>query len=434
MESTSRQPKPASAPGRGGNLALLTIAYRNIYRNRRRTALCISAIAITVFFIVVFAALMDGLIGNFRRMVIAYETGHVLLTSKQYEKKSLFMPLQYPLDLPGKDTPTLIREIERLPGVLRAFPRIKVRVSLLESTVKNALLWGIDLEEELKYTVFNLKTGNAGGCLVAGRYPAAGANECAIGFGLAARMGVGLGDRVRLRLVSSEFSSKFYSPVVTGIVDFNFGQMDRNLIIIPFARAQRLATLTDRTQALYVYLDNEADAERLASVLGGMYAGYEELSIKPFTRHPYITLMKSGEVSMTIIYLVFMVVASFLIINTIIMVIHERIKEIGLMAALGMTRREIVEVFFLESLILSGLGSVIGCLASGLATFLVSRVPFDIGSYMGEMMAVNNTLFVTFSPAIIGQGLLYGLAISGVCTIFPSLRSAFIEPVEAIRR
>jgi putative ABC transport system permease protein len=299
--------------------------------------------------------------------------------------------------------------------------------------VKNALLWGIDLEEEMKYTVFNSKTGNADGCLVTGRYPVAEANECAIGYVLAARMGVGLGDRVRLRLVSSEFSNKFYSPVVTGIVDFNFGQMDDKVIIIPFARAQRLATLAGRTQALYVFLDRQAAAERVAAALQQRYAG-SDLSIRPFTRHPYITLMKSGEIAMTIIYVVFLVVASFLIVNTIIMVIHERIKEIGMMAALGMTRREIVEVFFLESLILSGLGSLAGCLASGLATFFVSRVPFDIGSYMGEMMAMNNTLFVTFSPAIIGQGLLYGLLISGACTLFPSLRSAFIEPVEAIRR
>ncbi len=431
MEAEFNRP---AAPRRGGFLQLLTIAYRNIYRNRRRSALCISAIAITVFFIVVFGAFMDGLLANIRRMVIAYETGHVLLASQQYEKKNLFLPLQYPLDLPGKDIVTLIREIEELPGVRRAFPRIKVRVSLLDNAVKSALLWGIDLEEELKYTVFNYKTRNAGGCLVAGRYPAAEANECAIGFRLAARMGVGLGDRVRLRLVSSEFSSKFYSPVVTGIVDFNFGQMDKNLIIVPFARAQRLASLEGRTQALYVYLDKEADAGRVAVALERRYAGYADLSIKPFTRHPYVTMMQSMDIIMTIIYLVFMIVASFLIINTIIMVIHERIKEIGMMAALGMTRREIVEVFFLESLILSALGSAVGCLASGLATFLVSRVPFDIGSYMEDMLALNNTMFVTFSPVLIAQGLLYGLAISGACTIFPSLRSAFIEPVEALRR
>ena len=419
---------------KGGFVQLLAIAYRNIYRNRRRSVLCISAIAITVFFIVVFAAFIDGLIGNLRSMVIAYETGHVLLTSKEYEKKNLFMPLQYPLDLAGKDTATLIREVERLPGVAAVSPRIKVRVSLMDSTVKNALLWGIDMEEELKHTVFNAKTRNANGCLIEGRYPSAEAAECAIGFGLAAKMGVGVGDRVRLRMISSEFSSKFYAPVITGIVDFNFGQMDKNVIIIPFGRAQRLASLGGRTQALYVYLDNASAAERMAGTLAEKYAPYGDLSVKPFTRHPYITLMKTTEITMIVIYVVFMVVASFLIINTVIMVIHERIKEIGMMAALGMTRTEIVQVFFLESLVLSAIGSVIGCLVSGVATFVLSRVPFDIGSYMEDMMAINNTLFVTFSPALVAQGFLYGLLISAVCTFFPALRSAFVEPVEAIRR
>jgi putative ABC transport system permease protein len=144
--------------------------------------------------------------------------------------------------------------------------------------------------------------------------------------------------------------------------------------------------------------------------------------------------MEVGNLSMIIIYIVFMFVASFLIINTVIMVIHERIKEIGMMGALGMTRREIVQVFFLESLILSGIGSVLGCITSGLLTFVLSLFPFDIGSYTENMIAMNSTLYVKFSPVIIGQGFLYGLGVSAICTIFPSLKSAFIKPVEAIRR
>lgn len=137
---------------------------------------------------------------------------------------------------------------------------------------------------------------------------------------------------------------------------------------------------------------------------------------------------------MAVVNIVFMVVASFLIINTVIMVIHERIKEIGMMGALGMTRSEIVKVFFLESLVLSSFGSVLGCILAGVATFVLSLFPFDIGSIMENMLAMNNTMFVKFSPVIIVQGFLYGLGISALCTIFPSLKSAFIKPVEALRR
>lgn len=418
----------------GGFPALLAIAYRNIYRNGRRSVLCVVAIGMTVFFIIAFAALIEGTMDTFREQVITYETGHVLITSAEYEKKNLFMPLQYPIELPGRDLEGLIREIEQVPGVDRAFPRIRTRVSILNSMTKSALLWGIDMEEELPHHIFNYKTRNANKCLVAGRYPLADANECVIGFRLARTMGLGMGDKIQMRLLSSEFSDKYYSPIIVGIIDFNFSEMDRNLIIVPFSRAQRLASLAGSTQVLAVYVKDKSAVEGTYAALQKIYGGTPGLSIKPYTRHPLLTLMQSSEIMMLIIYLVFLVVASFLIVNTVIMVIHERIKEIGMMAALGMTRREIVEVFFLESLVLSGLGSAMGALAGGVATFFFSRVPLDIGSMMEGMIATNNTLYVTFSPAIIGQGLLFGLIVSGLCTILPSLKSAFVKPVEALRR
>ena len=99
-----------------------------------------------------------------------------------------------------------------------------------------------------------------------------------------------------------------------------------------------------------------------------------------------------------------------------------------------MTRMEIVLVFFIESAVLSGIGSLIGGLSGGIATFVLSKFPFDIEVFLEDMMASNNTIFVTFSPAIVIQGFAYGLVMYAVCTIIPSLKSAFFKPVEAIRR
>lgn len=419
---------------RGGLLELLRIAYRNIHRNRRRSALCIAAIAMSVLFIIAMAAFMDGMLESLRNQVTTFETGHILITSREYERKSLFMPLQYPIEISGLDLSALLARIEATRGVRAAFPRIRTRVTLLNSVVKDAELWGIDMATELPYNTFNLRNKNANDCLVAGRYPGGIANECAIGFRLAKRMGIEIGDKVQLRLVSSQFSNKYYFPVVVGMVDFDIARLDKNIIVLPFAKAQRLAGLEGTTQGVYVYANSRNDAGAIATLLGQTLPGRATLSIKPYTRHPYMLLIDMSNVMMGIIYITFMVVASFLIINTVIMVIHERIKEIGMMAALGMNRKEIVEVFFFESLFLSAIGSVVGCGAGAIVTYLLSRMPFDIGSIVEDTMAMNDTLFVSFSPAILAQGLAYGLGVSALCTILPSLKSAFVKPVEALRR
>ncbi len=450
---------------RGGFLKLLTIAYRNIFRNRRRSVLCILAIGTTVFFIIAMAAMMEGFLDTIEKQVITYETGHVLVTSGDYDTKGAYMPLQFPIEVPDGDVEGFIREIESIPGVVKVFPRIKSRANVMDSTVKSATLWGIDMEEELEYNVFNYKTKNANDCLLVGRYPAKGSNEAAIGFRLAKKMGVGIGDEIGLQLQSSEFSPKYHYPVITGIVDFNFADLDKNVVIIPYDRFERLATLEGKIQSLFVYAKNDEDAPLLAEAVREKISGkldlyieeygqlkketddassveafetrldsIKRISIKSYTTNPFLVLMEMSNIVMIIVYVIFLVVASFLIINTIIMVIHERIKEIGMMGALGMTRREIVSVFFLESLVLSFIGSVIGCVIGAITTFILAQFPFDIGSMMEDMIVMNNTIYILFSPRIIVQGFLYGLLVSAVCTIFPSLKSAFVKPVEAIRR
>jgi putative ABC transport system permease protein len=419
---------------RGGFPELVTIAYRNIYRNMRRSVLCILAIGTTVFFIIAMAAMMEGFLDTIEKQVITYETGHVLVTSAEYEKKSMYMPLQYPVEIPGEDLGVLIKDLESIPGIAKVFPRIKTRATVMNSVTKSAILLGTDMKEELKYNIFNYKTKNANDCLVEGRYPEEGAREAAIGYRLAKKMGKKIGDEIELQVMSSEFSPKYYFPVITGIVDFNFSEMDKNVVIIPFSRAQKLAALEGKTQSLYIYAKSIDDVSAVTKAVEEKLAGYGNLSIKPYTSNALLVLMEMSNIIMSIIYIIFLIVASFLIINTIIMVIHERIKEIGMMGALGMTRREIVSVFFLESLVLSFIGSVIGCAIGAIVTFVLSQFPFDIGSMMEDMIAMNNTIYVLFSPRIILQGFVYGLLVSGICTIFPSLKSAFIKPVEAIRR
>jgi putative ABC transport system permease protein len=151
----------------------------------------------------------------------------------------------------------------------------------------------------------------------------------------------------------------------------------------------------------------------------------------------FVALMRSFLPLYTLIYLVFVVVASFLIINTVLMIIHERMKEIGMMGSLGMTRREIVAVFFCEALFLATLGSLAGCCVGGLSTFILSFFPVDFNVMTGggfKEMPMSGTIFMTFSPLMMLQGFVFGVVVSGVCTLVPSLKSAFIEPVEALRR
>jgi putative ABC transport system permease protein len=417
---------------------LMRIAYRNIRRNARRTVLCIVAVGIAVFFAIFMQSMIDGLTAGIEKTVQVFDTGHVMMTSKDYEAEKEYYPAWYPV-ADGMAFTEIEAAVKAIPHVKAVLPRIMVYATLQDSTQKHALLWGIALDEERRAHDFNLTRKSDG--LIEGRYPDSGASECAIGTAMAKKTGLRVGDRIPLKTVSAQFSDKMWNPVVTGIFEFDYLRYDEDVILVSIDRLQRLLVLGDAVQQVVVFGERPRDSSAIAAAMAAIPATTGRFGegnvIERWEDNYFVALMRSYMPLYTLIYLVFVVVASFLIINTVLMIIHERIKEIGMMGSLGMTRREIVAVFFYEALFLAVLGSLAGCFVGGLSTGILSFFPVDFNVLTGggfKEMPMSGTIFMTFSPLMIAQGFLLGVVITGICTLIPSLKSAFIEPVEALRR
>jgi putative ABC transport system permease protein len=412
--------------------SLLTIARRNILRNKRRSALCITASAIAVFFMIFMQSWIEGMVDGINDVVRTFDSGDINIVSADYDAQNESYPAQFPVS-GGKDFSSLKGIIEGAGGVKAVFPRITAFATLQDSTVKHALLWGIDIEKESAFQAFDKNSGGDG--LVEGRYPASGTNECAVGVKLAEKMGVKIGDHIPLKTVSAQFSDKMWNPLVTGIFDFDYLKYDDGVIIVQLDRLQRLLTLGDAAQQIFIYVDNYKKSAASAAAFKNLLG--DGNVIHDWHDNYFVAMMDKSMMIYVLVYVVFIIVASFLIVNTMIMIIHERIKEIGMMGSLGMTRGEIVLVFFLEAFFLSAAGALAGCVTGGGASFVMSLFPLDFNAFSGggfKEMPISGTLRMRFDWLIIGQGFLLGVVISSLCTLIPSLKSAFIEPVEALRR
>ena len=416
----------------GGAGTIITIACRNILRNRRRTLFCVSAAAIAVFFTVFMQAWIAGMVDNIEEVVRTFETGHVNAASAQYEAEKEYYPVWFPLagGLSATELEDLALGIE---GVKAALPRITAFATLQDSTVKHAFLWGVKVREELALNNFNLTRRDDG--LLEGRYPEPDSNECAVGAGMAKKAGLKIGDRLPLKTVSAQFSDKMWSPVITGIFQFDYAKYDDDAVIVDFTRLRRLLVLGEGTQQLFVYAADASQSRAIAAELKALLG--EDSVVRDWRDNYFVVIMRQSMMIFVVVYLVFLIVASFLIVNTVVMIIHERIKEIGMMGSLGMTRAEIVRVFFFEAVFLGVIGSLAGCVIGGLATFVFSFFPFDYNAITGggfKEFPMAGTIVLSFEPAILVQGFVFGVVISSICTLFPSLKSAFVEPVEALRR
>jgi len=417
---------------------LRKIAFRNIWRNKRRTFFCLTSVGISVFFFVVFSSMQDGLIKCLNDTVQVYETGHIKVVSAQYEAENESMPVQYPIassatQSSGKNWRELASSLHEIPGVRAIFPRITALATLQDSVIKHAILWGIDIEAETALNHLNFTNKNNG--IVKGRYPAPDANECAVGTAFAKKAGLSIGDRVPLKTVSAQFSDRFWSPVITGIFNFDYFKYDERVIITDFSRLQRLLTLHEGTQQLVIFADNEKQSPFITAKTQALLGA--DSVVTDWNDHYWIAMLKVNDKIYLLVFLIALVLASFMIINTIVMIIHERIKEIGMMGSLGMTRAEIVTVFFYESLYLAAIGALCGAIAGGTLTGVLSIFPIRLNDFYGNSLSeapLSNTIYFQFSFAKIVIAWIIGVITASIFTLIPSLKSAFIGPVEALRR
>jgi putative ABC transport system permease protein len=269
---------------------------------------------------------------------------------------------------------------------------------------------------------------------VKGRWPA-NANECAVGVFFESKSGLSIGDRIPLKTISAQFSDRIWSPEITGIFNFDYYKLDEQYIIVDFERLQRLLVMDGGTQQLVIYADDDRLSPAIAAQVQAIMG--DDHVVREWQDNFWVAMMKMAEPIYTIMFLTFLVVASFLIINTVVMIIHERIKEIGMMGSLGMSRREIVSVFFFESLFLSAIGALAGVILGGLLTGIGQFFPIRWASMTGNLFAefpASNSLFLSFSVKSLVQAWLMGVVVASIFTLIPSLKSAFVEPVEALRR
>ncbi|MDR2517882.1 MAG: FtsX-like permease family protein [Spirochaetaceae bacterium] len=418
----------------GGAGALLTIAFRNIFRNARRTMFCVIAVGAAVFFIIFYSSLIGGMLASMREAVYVFELGHVRAVSAAYEAETEYNPVQYPV-AEGKSLEAVLASIRAIPEVRAAFPRISAYATLQETSIKHAALWGLNMAEEAAANHFNLTDRNNG--LVEGRYPEPHANECAVGARFAEKAGLGIGDTIPLKTLSAQFSDKLFEPVITGIFRFDYAKADGETIILDFKRLQRLLSLGDAAQQIVVYGHSPTQSGPIAAALAGILNSGDVIT--RWEEQYWIVLMDAYQPLYYAMYLVFLVVACLLIVNTITMIIHERIKEIGMMGSLGMTRAEIVRVFFFESVFLAMAGATAGLVLGGLLTGIGQFFPVRWTGMMGGESAfaqipAASAIFFAFSPAGLLKSWCMGVAVASLFTLIPSLKSAFVEPVEALRR
>jgi putative ABC transport system permease protein len=417
---------------------ILKMAFRNIGRNKRRTILSASAISIAIMLVVIMRGFIGGLSDSMFDSLTKIETGHIKIENTKYYEKEDMMPLEYTVNgFKGEGYEKMLPILKSVKGVKTIIPRIKFGV-LLSFGGKSVSVMGIGVDpvEESTITPYDklmvkgeyLKTDN-------------NAKSIIIGSGLADKLGIKLGEKLTIVSRTAFDSLKGMTFTVMGIFKYGISTLDEKLFYIPIGSAGRLLEMSDGVSELIIMVDKPENAEKIASDIKDKLQKQEgesnapHYAVIPWQKQEGFSLIKTGQKIYSYIYLGFLILASTVIINTTMMVIFERTREIGTISALGMTGGQIVLLFTLEAAIVSAVGSLLGTLVGGGFDLLLSKVGVNLYALRGGTIDLMSTdiIYPRFDLLLLLWSFLFGVIVASVIAYVPARRAAKIEPVEALR-
>ena len=403
---------------------ILKLAWRNIWRNPTRSLVVIGAIIIGVWSVIFLMGMIYGMATSYVNNAIQKETSHIQIHHPSFPEDN---ESRYYLD----NAAEVMDKIESLPSVKGTMIRSLSNAMIGSSRgTRGIRVNGIYPDREKDIT-------GMGESIVEGEYlNDEGKNSILISSRLAEKLKVKLRSKVVLTFqqVDGEIISGAYR--VTGIFDTHNSMFDDNIAFVPIQSLNRLLGKDNIGHEAMIYLNETTAIDTTMVQLKAMFPGLLVRSYREIS--PEMELFESqigmaGQIYMVI----FMLALIFGIINTMLMAVLERIRELGMLMAVGMNKVRVFFMIVLETILLGFIGAPIGILLGYLMTSWFSVHGINLVMFSEEgMQQFGMSSFIY--PVVKSEDYL-SLAIAVFITallasIYPAYKAIKLKPVEAIRK
>ncbi len=402
----------------------LRIAWRNVWRQRRRTLLIAGAMGAMMALLVFY----DGLIGGFEQAIygnaIQLLGGNIQVHAPGYGDTLGSKPL-----LPLTDPDVVVQAAESRLEVVAASKRIVTGglVTNREGAFAVSII-GIETEKEADITPVAEN-------ITKGRYlnPDDG-DLIVIGQGLATAMGIDVGDRITMVGNSRNGQNRQRTMTVVGIYGVGVPSVEKAMIYMSLAEAQSLFGLNGQVTEIVVSLKQIGQEAAVINAINGSVSGYEvETWESSFPELKQTMDMKTGVMSYMGVFM--LSIAAIGILNLLMMAVFERTREIGIVGALGLKPREITVLFLLEGTLIGVMGAVIGAVLGTTVNGIFSVVGLDYSQFanLTEYTAlISGSIYTQLVPLKVLQHAITVAVIATLAAVFPAIQASQREPAEAL--
>ncbi len=402
----------------------LRLAWRNIWRHRRRTIIIVSAMGLGLSLMMMYDGLVDGFNQAIYGNAIKILGGNLQVHAEGYRASAGQKPL-----LPLADDAAVLAAVRAQPGVVTAARRINT--GGLASSREGAFAVAITaIEPELEQEV-NL----AGQNVVAGRALTSDDGDAIfIGKGLADAMDVGVGDRITLTGRATHEQMRRRTMNVIGIYDLGMPDIEKLTVYMSLAEAQALYDLPGQSTEVAVFLGQIGGERKLIDELAPDLPGVEIETFEDSYPELQYALASKGQV-MDIFSIIILGIAGIGILNLLLMAVYERTREIGVLGAIGIKPRQISLLFILEGTLIGLVGVAAGIVLGLVFNGIMRAVGLDFTAFSGMtsyMALISEKIYPSWGVGRLLSRALTVAIIAALAAVIPAIEAARRDPADAL--
>lgn len=401
---------------------LLSLAWRNIWRNKRRSLIIISAIAVGLLCGLFASAVMFGMGDSLINSTIDRDLGHIQIHTRSFEDDRLLTDT-----IPF--TASILSEIKAQPNVTGASARLIIEGMISSATSSGGVrITGIIPSDEMNITTVHQK-------IVTGTYfETEDANQILMGQKLAENLGVRERSRVVLSFQGLDGTIIYGAFRVTGIFKTESSIFDRSTV---FIREDDLLTLLDSEPIYHEIAIRVNSVQNVDSLYAGLKSSYTNLSVQNWKElAPELKMMdEMMGLQLNIFLGVILFALLFGITNTMLMSVLERVREFGVLMAIGMKRSRVFLMIILETIVLSFIGGIVGIVLALITIAYFSIAGINLSAFAAGLSefgleAVLYPVLPIYFYASITVMILFTAVFSAV---YPAIKAIRLKPATAIR-
>lgn len=402
---------------------LLKMGWKNLWRNKYRTFITVSAIFFAVILATVVSSLQKGVFDNLIKNVVGFYTGYIQVHHAGYWDEQI-------LENSFEQNPIAEKSILKVPGVIGLAPRLEsFALAASDQFTKGCMVIGISPLDEDKVTQLKAK-------ITQGSYLQTTDEEVIIAEGLASRLRLQLNDTLILIGQGYHGATAAGKFKIKGILKFGSPDLNTKTVFMPLLLAQELYSAENELTSYVVSIDNPDRLDAIAgSIRKSLDKNYEVMTWEEMMPS-IVQHISTDKASMSIIIGILYLLISFGIFGTLLMMMVERKFEIGMLIAIGMKKVKLCFLLLAECILTTFTGCVLGLLISTPIVWYLKMNPISFGKDVAkvyEQFGFEPIFPATLNIDIFIRQALIVLIIGLVLSLYPVINIIRINPIKAMR-